>query len=74
MEPEERLMLRITELCELRNISLYELSLRSGVPKSTLLSIAEGKSRNPGIRTISRLADGLDVTLRELFDSEIFED
>jgi transcriptional regulator with XRE-family HTH domain len=31
------------------------------------------KSRNPGIITIKKLCDGLDITLVEFFDSEYFD-
>ena len=32
------------------------------------------KSRNPGIVTIKQVCDGLDISLREFFDSPIFDD
>jgi hypothetical protein len=32
------------------------------------------KSQNPGIVSIKKLCDGLDITLREFFNSTIFDD
>ncbi len=64
---------RITELCKQRNISGYALSYRAGMPSSTYKSIVKGKSKNPGIVNINKIADGLGITIREFYDSEIFD-
>ena len=43
------------------------------MPASTYKSIVSGKSRNPGIVNINKIADALGVTIREFYDSEIFD-
>ena len=35
--------------------------------------IPSGKSKNPGIVNIEKIAEGLGVTIREFYDSEIFD-
>lgn len=64
---------RITELCRLKNLSGYYVSYKAGMPSSTYKSILNGKSRNPGIVNINKIADGLGVTIREFYDSELFD-
>lgn len=32
------------------------------------------KAKNPGIVTIKKLCDGLDISLREFFNDDIFDD
>lgn len=72
MTEREAFLARVRELCDLQNLTLYELSKRSGLPKSTLLSALDAERANPSLRTISRIADGFDMTLQEFFDSEFF--
>ena len=40
----------------------------------TLYSVLNEKSQNPGIVTIKKLCDGLEISLREFFNDEIFDD
>lgn len=63
---------RIMELCNERSITPNALSYRAGVPQSTIKSILNGESLNPGIVTIKKLCDGLDVTLPEFFNTDRF--
>lgn len=65
---------RITELCKQKNLSGYYVCYKAGMPSSTYKSIMNGKSRNPGIVNINKIADGLGVTIREFYDSELFDD
>lgn len=63
---------RIKELCGERGITPNGLSYRSGVPQSTIKSILNGESKNPGIVTIKMLCDGLDISVTEFFDTAAF--
>ena len=64
---------RIRELCKLNNLSGYAVSYRAGMPESTFKSILKGQSRNPGIVNINKIAEGLGVTIREFYNSDIFD-
>ena len=64
---------RILELCTQRDISVNALANSSGVAPSTFYSILNEKSKNPGIVTLQKLCDGLEITLREFFNSPLFE-
>ena len=64
---------RIVELCDQRGIAINALANISGVSPSTVYSILNEKSKNPGICSIKKICDGLDITIREFFDSELFD-
>ena len=65
---------RIIELCNQKNIAINALANISGISPSTLYSVLNEKSQNPGIVTIKKLCDGLDISLREFFNTDIFDD
>jgi transcriptional regulator with XRE-family HTH domain len=64
---------RIQFLLEQRKLSIYALSIRSGVSQSTIKSILYGKSKNPGAVTLKMLCDGLEISLFDFFDTEQFK-
>lgn len=64
---------RIRELCAERNITPNALSYLSGVSQSTVKSILNGESKNPGVVTIKKLCDGLEISIVEFFDTEKFK-
>lgn len=64
---------RIVQLCEERKLAVNALANNAGIPPSTIYSLLNEKSQNPGIVTLKKICDGLDISLREFFDSEIFE-
>lgn len=60
---------RIYELCRERKITPNALSYMAGVPQATVKSILNGESKNPGIVTLKKLCDGLEISLIEFFDT-----
>lgn len=73
MQVCEATTVRIKELCRRNRITLYGLAYKTGVPASTLKCIVNGRSRNPGIVNIKKIAEGFNMTLREFYDSDLFE-
>ena len=65
---------RIYELCRERKITPNALSYMCGIPQATVKSILNGESKNPGIVTLKKICDGLDISVREFFDSDLFDD
>ena len=65
---------RIIELCNERNIAINALANLSGVAPSTFYSMLNEKSQNPGVAPIKKLCDGLEISIREFFDSDLFDD
>ena len=64
---------RIFELCDERKIAVNALANISGVSPSTVYSILNEKSQNPGAITIKKLCDGLEITLGEFFSTPEFD-
>ena len=74
MNTKEAVAMRILELCRDRDLATNALANLSGVSPSTIYSMLNEKSQNPGVVSIKKLCDGLDITLREFFNSPIFDD
>ncbi len=60
---------RIYELCRQRKITPNALSYMCGISQSTIKSILNGESKNPGIVTLKKICDGLDISIMEFFDT-----
>lgn len=69
----EAVVRRINNLCEVHNMSIYELSKLSGVSQSTLNEIMQGRSSRPRIDTLKKVAFGFNMTLSDFFNDPIFE-
>lgn len=63
---------RIIALCTERKITINKLSTDSGITQSTINNIINTGSRNPTISTIKKVCDGLEISLADFFDSDIF--
>ena len=64
---------RIQELCVQRGLAINALANLCGVPPSTIYSMLNAKSQNPGIISIQKICDGLEISVREFFDDPLFE-
>lgn len=65
---------RIIELCDQRKLTINALCNISGVTQSTINDIVNGTTYSAGIATIKKLCDGLNISIREFFNSPVFED
>ncbi|MBQ1501457.1 MAG: helix-turn-helix transcriptional regulator [Firmicutes bacterium] len=74
MNTKEAVAARIMELCRERRLAVNALANIAGVAPSTIYSMLNQKSRNPGVVSIKKLCDGLQITVREFFDSELFDE
>lgn len=74
MNAKEAVAKRIIDLCDERNIAINSLANISGVSPSTIYSMLNEKSQNPGVVSIKKLCDGLEISLRDFFDSDLFDD
>lgn len=73
MNAKDAVALRIQILCAERNIALNELANRCGVAPSTIYSMLNQKSKNPGVVSIQKICDGLEISVRTFFDDPLFE-
>ena len=74
MTIKEAVERRILELCDKNKIAINNLANISGIAPSTLYSMLNEKSKNPGVVSIKKIGDGLDISIREFFDSDLFDD
>lgn len=72
MKLNEAVAERIRELCEQKGLTQYKLSLRSGVPQSTLSTILRHTFPSVKLRIIYEICEGLEITLEDFFKSELF--
>ncbi len=64
---------RFRSICKERNIKINELANISGVTPSTAYSMFDNNRRDVSIITIKKFCDGLNMSLKEFFDSEEFD-
>ena len=73
MNTKEAIAKRILQLCNQSKMTPNELASISGISPSTLYSILDHRSQNPGAVTIKKLCDGLEITLGEFFSTPEFD-
>lgn len=72
MKMQEAVVIRIKMLCKERQISVNRLATISAVAPSTMKNIIKGNSRNPGVVTVAKICDGLEIPVADFFEDEIF--
>lgn len=72
MNTREFVVKRILELCDQKKLTINGLARLSALPPSTLKNIINGTSQNPGVVTLKKICDGLDISLIDFFDTEEF--
>ena len=69
---KDAIVLRMKNICKDRKIKFNELANRSGVTPSTVYSLMDERRRDLSVITLKKLCDGLDMTITEFFDDDIF--
>ena len=64
--------LRILGMCCQRSITVNKLSTLCGITQSTLNNIVSGRNQSATISTIKKICDGLDISIVEFFDDDLF--
>lgn len=64
---------RILELCRSNHLSINGLANKAGMPPSTVASILNEKSRNPGELTIFKICIGFGISMEQFYASELFD-
>ena len=65
---------RLSELLNERNMTQYQLSMKSGVPKSTIGNIINCSYDSVKLRVIHELCQGLNMDLPSFFASPLFQE
>lgn len=59
---------RLSRSCNDKGLSFYMLARNAEVPLTTLMHIIDGTTRNPGIYTVVRICNALELSIDELFE------
>ena len=70
----EAIKLRIIELLEKNNLSAYKLSYKGGISPSNISDVLRGKVSEPTVSTILHICEGSNITLKDFFDSSLFDE
>lgn len=74
MKLNEAVSERLQELLHERNMTQYQLSMKSGVPKSTISNLVHCQYDSMKLRIIHELCQGLNITISEFFNSNLFNE
>lgn len=73
MQLNEAISKRIQELCSERGMTQYKLSMKSGVPQSTLSTIMKCTFPSMKLRIIYEICEGFEISIQEFFNSPLFD-
>jgi len=68
MEYYQIIAKRITDLCKERKFSINKLAKMSNMKQSTIDNVMHGKSKNPGVQTLHKIALTFNMTVAEFLD------
>jgi len=74
LNTKEAVAKRILNLCDERNIAVNALASVSGISPSTIYSMLNEKSKNPGVVSLKKICDGLEISIRDFFNDDLFDD
>ena len=74
MEYSDLYVMRIRKLCKERGIAINKLATMSDVKQSTLDNIVRGITKNPGAKTLHKLAIAFNMTLAEFLNFKELND
>ena len=73
MKLQDIMIAKIREYCDEYGLSYSELAGITGIPKSTITDYMTYASKDMRLSTLVKLANGFNITLRELFEDERFD-
>lgn len=72
MKLNEAVSQRLQELLKERDMTQYQLSMKSGVPKSTIGNVVNCMYDSVKLRIIHELCQGMNLNVSEFFNSPMF--
>lgn len=64
---------RIHDLCKEKNMNINKLGNQAGLNPSTIRSIVKKRCESPKAETVYYICIGFGISLKEFYDSELFE-
>lgn len=74
LQLNEAISKRLSQLLNERNMTQYQLYLRSGVPKSTISNVINCSYESVKLRIIHEICQGLGIGINSFFDSPLFDE
>ena len=74
MQLNEAVSARLKELLRERNMTQYQLYMKSGVPKSSIGNIVNCAYDSVKLRVIHEICQGLEINISEFFNSPFFDE
>lgn len=68
MTYSDAIIKRLNDLCAKKKITTNKLATLSGITQSTVDNLMKGKTKNPKLKTLHKLAIGLNMTVSMLLD------
>ena len=65
---------RIEELLRQNNLTAYKLSYKAGISNSIISDCKRGKVKEPTISSLIHICEGLNIELKDFFNSPYFKD
>ena len=72
MKLNEAISQRLSELLTEKNMTQYQLFMKSGVPKSTIGNVINCSYDSVKLRIIHEMCQGLEIDIPEFFNSPLF--
>jgi len=72
MKISEAMSKKMLKICNERDISVNKLAINCCLTQSTIQNIVGCNSSNPKLLTIVRICDGLEISLKDFFDDDLF--
>lgn len=70
----DAIRLRIEQLLKENNLTAYRLSYLAGISTSIISDCKRGKVKEPTVSSIIHICEGLNIQLKDFFDSPYFQD
>ena len=74
MKLNEAVSKRLQELLNDRGMTQYQLSMKSGLPKSTIGNVVNCQYDSMKLRIIHEMCQGLGMNISDFFDSDLFDE
>lgn len=74
MQLSDAIRLKINNLLKDKDVSIWHISQKAGVPCSTITTFLNGKTKLPQIDTLLHICEAFNITLTEFFSDRIFNE
>ena len=74
MNINDAIVKRIGEICKEKNVNVCEATLNGGKSPSAIYDLIKGRTKCSKVITIKRFCEGAEITLKEFFDRDYFND